>query len=182
MRQNQTILTITKIVPAGKPTSTILSFKEPHEAKAHLDAFFITEKENLAASIDTLTDNVPLIPSEDHIRRKIITEREGQQDFDILANHYHIAWLTIYGDSHVTNEEVCKCLEGFVNSGRTASEYLEVAESISLNMHRYCQNELWKFIKSIIKVFATGRHDDRNKTATDQALEIQTFIENNPEF
>jgi hypothetical protein len=182
MRENQTILTITKIVPAGKPTTTILSFKEPHEAKTHLDAFFIAEKEALAAGIDTLTDNVPLIPSEDHIRRKIITEREGQQDFDILANHYHVAWLNIDGCSSVTNEEMQSALDGFVNSGRTKTEYAQVAESISRNMHRYCQNELWKFVKEIIRAFALGPHDERNKTAANQALELQGFIENSNEF
>lgn len=182
MRDNQTILTITKIEPAGKPTTTILTFPEAHLAKEHLEAYFTAEKTILAEKLNTNTEAVFIIPAENTYRQRIITQQSGEQGFDILANHYHIAWLKIDGCSSVTNEEVQSALDGFVNSGRTKTEYAQVAESISRNMHRYCQNELWKFIKEIIKAFAHGPYDERNKTAANQALELQGFIENSNEF
>lgn len=186
MRDNQTILTITKIVPTpnpgSKPTTTILTFPEAHLAKQHLETFFTAEKTILAEKLNTNTESIFLIPPENTFRQRIITQKSGEQDFDILANHYHVAWLNIDGCSSVTNEEMQSALDGFVNSGRTTTEYAQVAESISLNMHRYCQNELWKFVKEIIKAFALGPHDERNKTAADQALQLQGFIENSNEF
>lgn len=182
MRDNQTILTITKIVPAGKPTTTILTFPEAHLAKQHLETFFTAEKTILAEQLNTDTEAIFVIPPENTYRQRIISQQSGEQGFDILANHYHVAWLNIKGCSSVSNEEMQSALDGFVNSGRTRTEYAQVAESISRNMHRYCQNELWKFVKEIIKAFAVGRHDERNKTARDQALELQCFIENSNEF
>lgn len=182
MRDNQTILTITKIVPGNKPTTSILTFPEAHLAKQHLEAYFTAEKTILAEKLNANTETVFIIPAENTYRQRIITQQSGEQGFDILANHYHVAWLKIEGCSSVTNEEVQSALEGFVNSSRTRTEYAQVAESISKNMHRYCQNELWKFIKEIIRAFALGPHDDRNKTAANQALELQGFIENNKDF
>lgn len=182
MRDNQTILTITKIVPGNKPTTTILTFPEAHLAKQHLETIFISEKTILAEKLNTNPDTFLVIPPENTYRQRIISQQSGEQGFDILANHYHVAWLNIEGCSSVSNEEMQSALEGFVNSGRTKMEYAQVAESISQNMHRYCQNELWKFIKEIIKAFAHGPHDERNKTAADQALELQGFIENSKEF
>lgn len=182
MRDNQTILTITKIVPAGKPTTTILTFKEPHLAKEHLEAYFTAEKTILAEKIEAAPEAIHIIPGENTYRQRIITQQSGEQGFDILANHYHVAWLNIHGCSYVTSEEMQSALDGFVNSSRTKTEYAQVAESISQNMHRYCQNELWKFVKEIIRAFAHGPRDDRNKTAANQALELQGFIENSKEF
>lgn len=182
MRNTQTILSITKIEPAHKPRTSLLTFKQAHEAKAHLDAYFTSEKQHLAKQIEASADAVPLIPKENTYRQRIITQQSGEQSFDILANHYHVAWLKIEGDHHVNDEELQSCLDGYVNSCRTASEYATIAESITKTMHRYCQNELWKLVKAIIKAFAHGGHDNRNKTAANQALELQTFIENNPEF
>lgn len=186
MRDNQTILTITKIEPAPdavkRPTTTILTFPEAHLAKQHLETFFTAEKTILAEKLNTNTDAIFVIPPENTYRQRIITQQSGEQDFDILANHYHVAWLNIDGCSSVTNEEIQSALDGFVNSGRTKTEYAQVAESISRNMHRYCQNELWKFVKEIIRAFAHGPHDERNKTAANQALELQGFIENSNEF
>lgn len=182
MRDNQTILTITKIVPGSKPTTAILTYPEAHLAKKHIETLFVAEKTILAERLNTNPDTILVIPPEDTYRQRIITQQSGEQGFDILANHYHIAWLNIEGCSSVSNEEMQSALDGFVNSSRTASEYAQVAESISKTMHRYCQNELWKFVKEIIKAFAHGPHDDRNKTAANQALELQGFIENNKDF
>ena len=44
-------------------------------------------------------------------------------------------------------------------------------------MHRYCQNEMWKLVKHIIGAIARGGWDDRNRSAHSQAEDIQTFME-----
>lgn len=177
MRNNQTILTITKIVPDNKPTTTILTFPEAHLAKQHLETLFTAEKTILAEKLNTNTESIFVIPAENTYRQRIITQQSGEQGFDILANHYHVAWLNIDGCSSVTNEEMQSALDGFVNSNRTKTEYAQVAESISRSMHRYCQNELWRFVKAIIKAFAAGQFDDRNRVAHDQAEKINEFME-----
>lgn len=182
MHEKQTILTITKIEPANKPATTILTFKEKHLARQHLKEYFIAEKKILAKLIGADPNTILLFPMEKTCHQRIISQQSGEQSFYILANHYHIAWLNIEAAYNVTNEEVQAVLDAFVNSNRSTAEYKAVAKNISATMHRYCQNELWKFIKALIEAFALGGHDVRNKTAANQALELQNVIENNNAF
>lgn len=181
MQDKQTILTISKLLPApfgqGTPSTAILSFKEPHLAKQHLDAFIHAESTLLAGQTGANPETVFAVPRDTTVPRRIITEQSGQLDFSILGNKYNVAWLNIEGNHHVTDDEVQACLDAFVNSSRTASEYAQVAQSIAKTMHRYCQAELWKFVKALIAAFAQAPYDDRNRSAHHQAERLQAFIE-----
>lgn len=188
MRNNQTILTITKIVPGSKPTTTILTFPEAHLAKQHLEAYFELQRVKLKNKHSFefgLTNETPT-GKEPVTLRDIVTKKEGEGDWNLSGGpttvFYHVSWQTISGEYNVTDDEVYQYLDAFVNSSRRASDYKAMAQRITESMHRYCQNELWKFVKEIITAFAQGGFDDRNKTAHRQAGDILEFMETSKNF
>lgn len=109
-------------------------------------------------------------------------DKEGNFSYTIGDHEFHFAFLRTDADYSVDDEELTRVLEAFCNTGRTGTDYLNAARTVSTKMHRYCQNELWKFVRKIIEAFADGPHDERNHTAWDQAGEIQEFILNNNKF
>lgn len=186
MKQKQTILVITKTspIPADQRPGqerpmTILTFPEPYLAKEHLDAYLLAEKKLLAERQGWKPEELPLIPAEQSVRRRIIDEQCGNQTFNILANRYDISWRTIPAEYNVSDDELFDCLQAYVNSSRGASHYKAMAERIADTMHRYCQNELWKFVKALINAFAAANYDDRNKTAHTQAGDLSAYMDIN---
>lgn len=103
-------------------------------------------------------------------------QKEGSFSYRIGSHIYHIRFLNVPGEYGVSDDEAVATLEAFCNSGRSGQDYRTVAERISAEMHRHCQNELWKFVKQLIRAFAGGRYDDRNATAHDEASAIQGYI------
>ena len=112
----------------------------------------------------------------------IFRRKEGVLEYTLGDIVFHFHFLKTDAEYKVSDDEFFSALEGYANSNRSQKDFADMAARISGTMHRYIQNELWKFVRQIIRAFAFGRCDQRNRTAMNQALEIQTFIDNNPEF
>lgn len=175
MKKNQIIISITELSCGAFDAQQIHTFEEPHQAKTFIDDKLKEDLELARKSIETLE----LKAIEGNIRDMWNSAREGSFSYAIGNHEYKISYLKVSGDHSVSDEEIVSALDGFVNSGRSNYDYKKVAEEISMNMHRYCQNELWKFVKQIIRAFASGAYDDRNKTAHNQAQNIEAFMEEN---
>ena len=157
-------------------------------------------RENGAGEFDGLTSNVYDSPADakkgildilkeeaDYSKEDIVlragdtkdlfNEKEGTLDYTVGGYTFHFHFLNVPGEYNVSDQEVVKALDAFCNSNRSQKDYERVAQGISLNMHRYIQNELWKFIKHLIKAFAAGGYDPRNRTAHNQAQDIELFME-----
>jgi len=184
MNNKTTILAITKIPPhpAGEPmtlSTSIVTLPEPYKAKQHLEALFAAEKALLAQQMNTQPEDIPFFPTENTYRQRIIDQECGEQRFNVLGTRFHVAWKTLPASYSVSDDEFFQCLDAYTNACRGATDFKTMAQRISENMHRYCQNELWKFIKALIRAFAQGRYDDRNKIAHNQAGDILEFMEAN---
>lgn len=184
MKENMTILAVTRI-EKNTVTTTINTYKAPHLAKEFLEAYFELQRVELKNKYGFefgLTNETPA-GKEPVTLRDIVTKKEGEGDWKLSGGQfttvYHVCWKTIPGEYNVTDDEVYQCLDAFVNSSRGASDYKAMAQRISESMHRYCQNELWKFVKALIGHFAEGRYDERNKTAHTQAGDIYEFMKEN---
>lgn len=106
----------------------------------------------------------------------------GAFSYRIGGHEYHYRWTRIPGEYQVSDDELVKALDAFGNSNRSCSDYERVARRISSEMHRYIQNELWKFIRKLIQAFAEGGFDTRNRAARNQARALQSVIDTDPEF
>lgn len=95
----------------------------------------------------------------------------------IGPKEYHFQFVKEAGEYTVTDDEMYHALEGYINSCRDRSDYAKLAGRICVDMHRYCQAQLWKFVKELIAAFARGRYDERNKAARDQACDILGLME-----
>lgn len=107
---------------------------------------------------------------------------EGSFSYRIGDHVYHVHFLNEKGEYNVSDDELFAALDAYANSGRSGSEFERMAKRISVTMHRYVQNELWRFVKHVIHAFACGGSDTRNRTAQRQASAIQTFMEGSGEF
>lgn len=176
MRQKQIILTTAKLHGPSRADIDTKVFPESHLAKAHLEQYLDNEVKIASEKIPQITRYIP----EDEIGSRIICDKSsGQTRFFIGPDTYAVVWQTIPAEYNVSDEEIYGALDAYCNSCRSPKDFQQMAEKISANMHRYCQNELWKLIKAIIRAFAQGRYDDRNKTAHHQAQDIETFMEEN---
>lgn len=171
MRNNQTIISITELYCGQFYCQHIHVFEAPYMAKNVIEKMVKEDLQRAQASIPGLT----LI--EEGTPMDMWNKKEGAFCYTIGTKEYKIVFYNITGESHVSDKEVVEALDGFVNSSRSALDYKKVAETISQEMHRYCQNELWKFIKKIIEAFAGARYDKRNETAHNQAERVLQFME-----
>lgn len=169
MREKKIILSFYEETPDGVEPSSLgcECFAEPHEAKAFIER-------NMRAEAEDLMEKA-ILESGDPTRMWI--PGNGQLRYKIGDHLYVYAWRHIPGDGNVTDDELISVLESYVNSNRSHKEYETVARRMVTEMHRYCQNELWKLVKHIIGAIAAGEWDDRNRTARSQAADIQAFIE-----
>lgn len=169
MREKKIILSFYEETPDGVEPSSLgcECFAEPHEAKAFIER-------NMRAEAEDLMEKA-ILENGDPTRMWI--PGNGQLRYKIGDHSYVYAWRHIPGDGNVTDDELVSVLESYVNSNRSHKEYETVARRMVTEMHRYCQNELWKLVKHIIGAIAAGGWDDRNRTARSQAEEIQTFME-----
>lgn len=170
MKKPTVIISIAEVVCGILESQQCHAFDTPNEAKD-----FITN--NLNAESKEL--DTPIKADSGDINTLFKNVHEGNFSFSIGDHEYHIAFLKDKGEYNVTDDELVEALDAFCNSNRTGTDFLRVARRISDNMHRYCQNELWKFIKALIRTFASGRYDDRNATAHDQAGAITAFMDSN---
>lgn len=144
------------------------TFDTPAEAKA----FILRNLEAESNELDT-----PLEKDSGDIASLSGRAMEGNFSYTIGDHEYHIAFLKTESEYTVHDDEMANTLEAFVNTGRSVRQYEEMAGNISLNMHRACQNELWRFVKAIVRAFANGRYDRRNETAHDQAELVAGFMD-----
>lgn len=103
-------------------------------------------------------------------------QKEGSFSYRIGSHIYHIRFLNVPGEYGVSDDEAVATIEAFCNCCRSGEDYKRVAERISAEMHRHCQNELWKFVKQLIRAFAMGRYDERNETASNEAGAVHGYI------
>ncbi len=92
-------------------------------------------------------------------------------------HEYSITWDFVHSDGQVTDDETVRVLESFVNSNRCIANYRKVAEQITTCMHRYCQNELYKFIAVILRQMAVCNYDERNALMHNRAEKIVEFMD-----
>lgn len=169
MKKSQTLLSVTVLDCGQFDSSQVHSFEDRNKAKSFILAFL--SKESKA------TGETPV--SHDGGTVRLWEDKEGTFSYSVGTNTYVFSFLNEPGSGAVSDNEVLSVLDSYVNSDRPYSEYEKTAQLISENMHRYCQNNLWKFIKQIIRAFASGLYDDRNKTAHHQAGDVLEFMEQN---
>jgi len=169
MREKKIILSFYEETPDGVEPSSLgcECFAEPHEAKAFIER-------NMRAEADDLKEKA-ILESGDPMR--MWEPGRGKLEYKIGDHRYVYAWNHIGGDGSVPDDELVNVLENYVNSNRSHKEYDAVAKRMVAEMHRYCQNEMWKLVKHIIGAIARGGWDDRNRSAHSQAEDIQTFME-----
>lgn len=168
MKKEQTIISWAEENSEGfDPDSlTVHEFGSRAETKDFIVNTLAAEAEELGACVRPLSGDV----------MDMWKYKEGSFSFGIGDHTHYIHFLNIPGEYRVTDDEVVSALDSFCNSGRSGQDYRAVAERISTEMHRHCQNELWKFVKQLIRAFAGGRYDDRNAAAHDEASAIQGYI------
>ena len=172
MRKEQIIISITETSCGAIDAHQVHAFDSPADAKA-----FVHKKldEDLALARKSIPELEVKATGGDE--RAMWNRDEGEYSFAISTHGYFIAFLRQPAEYNVTVDETVSCLDAFCNAGRTGTDYRRTAETISSTMHRYVQSELWKFAKCLIRAFASGRFDERNRTAHDQAQAIVTFMD-----
>jgi len=170
MKKQRIIISVTELSCGAFDAQHIHSFEEPGEAKSFIKGYLFKE----AAAMGESTPNE--LSSTSFLER-LWYDKEGSATVDLGTNRYVIGWLSEPADGHVSDEEVIEVLESFVNSGRARGNYDAVAQQSTVVMHRYCINELWKFVKSLVKAFSVMRFDERNQTAHDEAASVQYYME-----
>ena len=174
MKKNQIIIGITDISCGEFDGQQVFEFEEPRQAWDHINERL---KEDLVIAKRTYPE-LEIVATQGSYRQ-MWDKPEGNFAFSIGSHEYQIAFLKVSGESRVGDDEMVRALEGFTNSSRTGTDYKRVAESAVLNIHRYCQSQLWRFIKKLIEAIAKGGYDDRNRTAHDEAGDILEFMQLN---
>lgn len=103
--------------------------------------------------------------------------KEGTFSYRVGDHVYHISFLNVGAEYKVSDDEVFSALDAYANSNRSHLDYSGLAARISASMHRYVQNELWKFVKHLIRAFAAGGSDERNRTASRQAALLAKYMD-----
>lgn len=172
MKKEQIIISVSETDCGAIDAHQVHAFPSPAEAKA-----FIHRKldDDLAVARKSVPELEVKATGGDE--REMWNRNEGEYSFAIGTHGYFIAFLRQPAEYGVTVDETVSCLDAFCNAGRTNSDFKRVAEYISDTMHRYVQSELWKFVKQLIRTFASGRFDERNQAAHDQAQAIVTFMD-----
>ena len=172
MRKEQIIISVTETYLEGIEAHQVHAFPSPAEAKAFIHKKLDDDLAEARKSVPELK-----VKATGGDEREMWNRNEGEYSFAIGAQEYFIAFLRQPAEYGVTVDETVSCLDAFCNAGRTSSDFKRVAEHISDTMHRYVQSELWKFVKQLIRAFASGRFDERNQTAHNQAQAIVTFMD-----
>lgn len=171
MKQQRTILTVIEFKDGQYVRQHIRSFEERFQVKNYI-------KEFLGAEADALGTNVPdEVAARDFAGALWGKDPAGEIRVEIGRHAYVFAFLHEPGSYQVSNEEVVSVLESFVNSNHSVSTYASVADTIAVEMHRYLQNELWRFVRCLIAAFAMMRSDERNRIAQREAAEVFDFIQ-----
>lgn len=173
MNNPKTILTLTEIVEGIVEYSQTEVLDSPGAARESVQSYIEREEAELGMNAHLMKGSTM------DLFQQPAGGRRGTILFSMGGHEYLFTWYNMPGEYKVTDDEFVSVLESFCNSSRSNADFQKVAETISTKMHRYCQNELWKFIKAIIRVFATARYDERNKTAHTQAGDILEFMETN---
>ena len=174
MKNAQTIISLTTLSCGQFSAQQVHTFDSPANTLAFVRKFLKDELDIARKSTPEL-DSVLSEGDPMHMWNS----KEGSFGYDIGTNGYRFAYLNTQPEYKVSDKEAATVLERFANSGRSTADYRRVAESVSSGMHRYCQNELWKFVKALIRAFATGGFDLRNRTAHDEAQDIALHMDAN---
>ena len=144
--------------------------------------------EALSAIIDWLDADLQLhtgkekIASEDNTLkfeslRALFDKKEGKILYEPRGGTYSISFKVRMPEANISSEEMFSFLDHYCNYRPSTSNYRETAKAISETMHRAVQNELWRFLKEIIRAIASGRYDERNALAHRQCEKIVTLLD-----
>ena len=168
MRKEQTIISWAETTPDGfDPDShDVNEFGSRAEAKDFIVKTLAAKAEAIGTHVRPLSGDI----------MDMWNRKEGSFSFGVGDHTCHVHFLNVPGEYHITDDEIFSALDAFCNSGRSEKNFRDVAERITAEMHRHCQNELWKFVKHLIRAFSMGRFDERNAVAHDEASAIQGYI------
>jgi hypothetical protein len=176
MREAQFIIAVSRSY-IFDGSRTIENFIEIHpaptKARASAEAYLAKNRERINAECGA---ELPIL-LEEGAWTDLFSKKEGTLRLSIGAETVHITFKADSGEYGVSDDEMIRALDGFVNSSRSGGSYKEVADQIPQRLHRYCQNELWKFVKKIIASLAAAGYDTRNRSAHEQAALTQAFLE-----
>lgn len=172
MRNKQVIISIAELNGGALESQTIRTFEEEYQAKDFIENKL---KDALANARETSGD-LEILPVDGNIRDMWNSAPEGSFSYAIGGRGYKVSYLKIPAEYSVSDKETVTVLDAFVNSSRTVADYKRVAESISQDMHRHCQNELWKFVKQVIRAFSMGHSDERNAVAHEEAGAVHGYV------
>lgn len=179
MKQEQTIISIVRVsAPYHVDVHEIHSFPSRATAKEYIEARLESDRKAINKDSNIPEPGLTIIRTEGNVR-DMWNAKSGTFRAEIGAHRYHFAFLNVPAEYQVSDDELVSALDAFSNSTRSHEDYKTVAERISRDMHRYVQNQLWKFLKQLIRAFAAGGHDQRNQTAWNQAGLIHEFMETN---
>ena len=110
------------------------------------------------------------------IRERLMFGKCGKLDYAAGAHEYSVVWDFVPGDSRVSDDELISTIEQYCNMNRTQSDYDKVAVRATETMYRYCQNEMYRLIASLIRAMATCRYDERNTRMHNRAEIIARYM------
>ncbi len=169
MQKENTIVSFHETYTGDAGSHTINTFDERHEAKT-----FILN--NLEDSDENHKEILRKDVSK-KLQDTLMLGKKGQFDYTDGDHEYSITWSFVPADSHVTNEELISTIEQYCNMNRSQAEYDKVATETTSTMHRYCQNEMYRLVASLIRAMATCRYDERNVRMHNHAEMIADFMD-----
>ena len=110
------------------------------------------------------------------LRENLMFGKCGKLNYTAGAHEYSVVWDFVQGDSRVSDDELITTIEQYCNMNRSQTDYDNVAVRATDKMHRYCQNEMYRLVASLIRAMATCRYDERNTRMHNRAEMIARYM------
>lgn len=169
MQNEITIVSFHETYTGDAGSHTINTFGERYEAKAfilnNLEATDECHKEILRKDVSK------------KLQDSLMYGKKGRYDYTDGDHEYSIAWDFVPASSNVSDEELISVIEQYCNANMSQAEYDAVAKQATQTMHRYCQNEMYRLVASLIRAMATCRYDERNARMHNRAEMIAKFMD-----
>ena len=140
---------------------SVQSFDTPAEAKAFIENETDTGAKELNAEPKYTAGSI----------RDLFDRRDGLLTVSVGEHLLHFRFHREDGEYGVSPEEMASVLEHFCNASPSPVKFRSVAEGV-ISKHRAVQAELWKFVKTLVRAFASAPCDTRNESAVRQAGDI----------
>lgn len=111
------------------------------------------------------------------LREGLMFGKCGKLNYTAGDHQYSIAWDFVPANSNVSDEELISVIEQYCNANRSQAKYDAVAKQATQTMHRYCQNEMYRLVASLIRAMATCIYDDRNVRMHNRSEMIAKFMD-----